>query len=429
MRIWIVNNYAIPPQFGGLVRHFYFSKFLSAMGHDVRIFTGSQVHNTTYNFVDSSHLLKEMTFDDVPYTYVRTMGYTKNNWRRIVNMLQFSRRCKKAMCKLYAAGEHPDVIYASSPVPFSSKSAMSFAKQHQIPFLFEVRDLWPQSLVEYGNLRKKLYLKPIVEALYALEHRLYRGADRILFTMPGGTEYLRDRGWNDVDVHKCVHVNNGVDLAEYRRHQEQSHYYDENLDDPLTFKVVYMGSIRMTYGLDVMLDVAKRSKDVLPKVRFLFYGDGTELTRLRERVKTEAITNVRFKGKVKKEDIPSILMRADVTLAHNRATPITRYGASNNKFFEYLACGAPMLSTVKTKGSLVVEHQLGIETENQDVETIVEALFRLTKLTSQERKAIRDREEALVQSFDYSVLAAQLESILHDMISDASKKKQSRRKE
>lgn len=416
MRIWIVNNYAIPPRFGGLVRHFYFSKYLRAKGHDVRILTGSQVHNTTYNFVDSGKLLKEVTFDGVPYTYVHTMGYTKNNWRRIVNMVQFSFRCKKAMRKLMAEGERPDVIYASSPVPFSSKSAMSFAKQNHIPFVFEVRDLWPQSLVEYGNLNAKPYTKPIVAALYALEHTLYRGADRIVFTMSGGLRYLQDRGWNDVASTKCIQVNNGVDLEEFRRNQQQVHYADVELDDPSTFKVVYMGSIRMTYDLDVMLDVAKRCQKELPQVRFLFYGGGTELSHLNERIAKEQITNAVFRGKVRKEEIPSILMRADATLAHNRATAITHYGSSNNKLFEYLAAGAPILSTVKTEESLVVKHNIGIETEDQKTETIVSALSKLTRLTPQERDAIRIREEKLVKEYDYSHLSLRMEKLFQSLI-------------
>ncbi|MBY0585202.1 glycosyltransferase family 4 protein [Murdochiella sp. Marseille-P8839] len=418
MRIWIVNNYAIPPRFGGLVRHFYFSKYLRARGHDVRILTGSQVHNTTYNFVEPGQLLNEVTFDGVPYTYVRTMGYTKNNWRRVVNMVQFSSRCKKAMRKLMAEGERPDIIYASSPVPFSSKSAMSFAKRYDIPFVFEVRDLWPQSLVEYGNLNKKPYLKPMIAPLYALEHSLYRGADRLLFTMSGGPDYLRDRGWNDVDVTKCIQVNNGVDLAEFRRNQEKVRYNDLDLDDRSTFKVVYMGSIRMTYGLDVMLDVAKCCQTELPNVRFLFYGGGTELPHLNERIEQEHITNAQFKGRVKKEEIPSILLRADVTLAHNRATAITRYGTSNNKLFEYLAAGAPILSTVKTHGSLIAERNLGVETENQNVETIVSALAKLTRLTPEERETIRQREQALVQEYDYRALSLKMERIFASLLEE-----------
>lgn len=423
MRIWIVNNYAIPPCFGGLVRHFYFSKYLRAMGHDVRILTGSQVHNTTYNFVQPGELLNEVTFDGVPYTYVRTMGYTKNNWRRIVNMMQFSFRCKKAMRKLLAEGERPDVIYASSPVPFSSKSAMSFAKRHHIPFLFEVRDLWPQSLVEYGNLNEKPYTKPVVAALYALEHALYRGANRIVFTMAGGTTYLHDRGWTDIPEEKCVQINNGVDLQEFHHNAQQVRCEDPDLDDPSTFKVVYMGSIRMTYGLDVMLDVANRCLEELPNVRFLFYGGGTELTHLNERIKRENITNASFKGKVKKEEIPSILMRADVTLAHNRATAITRYGSSNNKLFEYLAAGAPILSTVKTEGSLVVTQDIGIETEDQNVETIVKALIALTRLTPKERDAIRGKEASLVREYDYPHLSLQMEKIFQSMIDEATNDK------
>lgn len=415
MRIWIVNNYAIPPRFGGLVRHYYFSKYLRAKGHEVRILTSSQVHNTTYNFVEPGQLMKEVCFDSVPYVYVRTSAYTKNDARRIINMMQFSLRCKRAMEQLYQAGEHPDVIYASSPLPMSSKSAMTFAKKHGIPFLFEVRDLWPQSLVEYGHLQHKIYLKPVIAALYHLEHALYAGADRILFTMEGGSDYIYDKGWDDVDLTKCVHVNNGVDLDEFAHNLDTVHYEDKDLDDPHTFKVIYMGSIRPTYGLDRILEVAKRCKNEMQDVRFYFYGGGTELDRLRHRVQDEAITNVSFKGKVKKQEIPSILTRADVTLAHNRRMPITKYGTSNNKFFEYLASGATILSTVKSNHSLIRQYHLGVETEDQDVETILNAISRLRAMPEAERKATKERAETLAKNFDYRRLTDDLEKILIEM--------------
>ncbi len=412
MRIWIVNNYAIPPQYGGLVRHFYFSKYLRAHGHEVRIFTGSQIHNTSYNFVDPGHLIKEMVVDGVPYSYVRTISYTKNNWRRVLNMLQFSYRCRQAMEMLDREGEHPDVIYASSPLPMAAKSALTFARHHKVPFVFEVRDLWPESIVEYGHLEHQLWSKPMISALYHLEHALYRGADANIFTMEGGADYLREHRWTDVPLDRVYSINNGVDLQDFNANLQHFTYTDPDLDDEATFKIVYVGSIRMIYHLDQMLDVALRIRNRLPQVRFFFYGDGPERARLEKRVKEEAISNVFFKGKVNKEMIPSILKRADVGLAHNNRMPLARFGTSNNKLFDYLAGGVPVLSTVKSNYSLIEREKIGVETEEQTVESISEAIRYLVELPEEERRAMGQRAAELAKEYDYRRLTEKLEAIL-----------------
>lgn len=416
MRLWIVNNYSIPPRFGGLVRHYYFSKFLRERGHDVRIITGSQIHNTDKNFADPGKLIKEMVIDGVPYTYVNTMSYTKNNHRRVINILQFTERCVKAMQQIYDTGERPDVILASSPLPTSAKSALRFAKRHQIPFVFEIRDLWPQSLVEYSHLEKRPYLKPIISVLYRLEHALYRDADANIFTMAGGADYIRDRGWDDIDLATVHQVNNGVDLEEFQTNLKNVHYDDPDLDDPTTFKIIYMGSIRPTYSLDLILDVAKSLMSELPQVRFYLYGGGTEVERLRQRCAEEHITNTKIKGRVQKEEIPSILVRADLNLLQNRAVPLLKYGSSNNKLFEYLAAGVPILSTVRSRYSLIHDRHCGIETPDQSIEAIRASIREALAWTDEERASIQQNAQTVAAEYDYRALSVRLEGILENLI-------------
>ena len=97
MNVWIINHYAIPPSMGGLVRHYYFSKFLRQMGHTVRIFTASEIHNTNINMIRDSSLYKEQEMDGVPYTYLKTRDYSGNGLSRIYNMLEFPLRIQQAV--------------------------------------------------------------------------------------------------------------------------------------------------------------------------------------------------------------------------------------------------------------------------------------------------------------------------------------------
>ena len=123
MRVWIINHYAIPPSMGGLVRHYYFSKFLRERGHQVRIFTASEIHNTDINMIRDGALYREETMDGVPYTFLKTRDYSGNGLSRIINMLEFPLRIQQAVNRFARAGERPDVIYTSAPTIFAAASA------------------------------------------------------------------------------------------------------------------------------------------------------------------------------------------------------------------------------------------------------------------------------------------------------------------
>ena len=146
MRVWIINHYAIPPSMGGLVRHYYFSKFLRERGNQVRIFTASEIHNTDINMIRDGALYREETMDGVPYTFLKTRDYSGNGLSRIINMLEFPLRIQQAVNRFARAGERPDVIYTSAPTIFAAASAVIAAKRLKVPCVVEVRDIWPESI-------------------------------------------------------------------------------------------------------------------------------------------------------------------------------------------------------------------------------------------------------------------------------------------
>ncbi len=211
MNVWIVNHYAIPPSMGGLVRHYYFSKYLQKKGHSVKIFTSSKIHNTDINMIRDKSLYREEMEDGVEYTFVRSRDYKGNGMDRVINMMDLPFKTWKAMKRFYKK-EKPDVIYTSSPDLFVALFALLFGRKHKIPVVVEVRDLWPESIVEYNGMSR---MNPIIQVLYQLEKWIYVHADQLIFTMPGGKEYICDKGWTKkVNINKVNHVNNGVDLAE-----------------------------------------------------------------------------------------------------------------------------------------------------------------------------------------------------------------------
>lgn len=97
MNVWIVNHYAIPPSMGGLVRHYYFSKYLQKNGHTVKIFTSSKIHNTDINMIRDKSLYKEEIVDGIEYTFVKSRDYKGNGLQRILNMVELPFQMWKTM--------------------------------------------------------------------------------------------------------------------------------------------------------------------------------------------------------------------------------------------------------------------------------------------------------------------------------------------
>lgn len=405
--VWIINHYALTPAQGGLCRHYYFAKELQKRGWNVRIFTSSAIHNTDINMIsEGESFFKDVDYEGVHYTYLKSGSYHGNGIGRIRNMLGFAFHIKK-IWKAYKH-EKPDVIYTSSPDLFTAWKAETLAKKHGLTCVAEVRDLWPLSIVEYKNISPK---NPAIIALYRMEKRIYKRADALIFTMPGGAEYIRDKKWTkSVDVNKIFNVNNGIDVALQEEQRQKYFYEDADLCDKSKFKVVYAGSVREVNDVGKLVDCAKQLQNT--DIRFIVFGDGTQKAMLEKRVADEHINNVVFKGRVDKKYIPSICEQADVNVINVRQTGVSKYGVSWNKLFDYMNAGKPILSTVKVNFDLIEKYRCGIACDKQDTDTIVSALLKLHSLPQNEYAAMCERAKAAAKDFDYSVLTDKMEQAI-----------------
>lgn len=336
MNIWLINHYAVPPKYYPLARTTNFAKYLMRMGHTVTIFAASSVHNSDLNLITDDSLYREDTVDGIRYVYVRCRSYRGNGKQRIINMFEFSRRLPQVV-KHY---DRPDAVLASSATPPACMAGLRIAKKYGARAVAEISDLWPLSFVDYGMISAK---NPALIPMYAYEKRMYQYADAVIFTMEGAYDYIVEKGWDkDIPKEKVHYINNGVDLELFRYNREHYQIEDEDLNNPDIFKVVYTGSIRKVNNLGLLLDAAKEVKD--PKVKFLVWGDGDELSALRQRVIDEDIQNVVFKGRVEKKYVPHIVSESSLNIAHNTPSLLFRFGISFNKIFDYMAAEKPILS-------------------------------------------------------------------------------------
>ena len=352
MRIWLINHYAVPPQYYPLARQNYFAKYLMRAGHEVTIFAASTVHNSDKNLIEDDTPYREDVVDEVHYVLIRCKGYHGNGVSRILNMLEFARKLP-GVCDKYP---RPDAIVATSMPPMSCAAGIKLARKYGCRGIAEIADLWPESLIAYGIAGPR---NPAVLWLRRLEKWIYTKADAVVFTAEGAYDYIKEQHWEkEVPQSKVFYINNGVDLELFDYNKEHFRVEDKDLDDPDIFKVVYTGSIRQVNNLGLLLDAAKAVKD--PRVRFLIWGDGDERPMLEQRVKDENIGNVVFKGRVEKKFVPSIVSRADVNYIDPFSDSVSKYGISSNKLFEYFAAGKPILVQARERYNPVKTYHAGI---------------------------------------------------------------------
>ena len=359
MRIWLINHYAVPPKYYPLARPTLFAKNLIKMGHEVRIFAASTVHNSDLNLIEDGSLWRDEVVDGVPYTYIFCKNFKGNGARRFLNLLEFAWKLPK-VTKHYDA---PDAIVSTSMPPPSCAVGLWLAKhRYHCKAVAEIADLWPESLVSYGMAGK---YHPLVLTLRRLEKWIYKTADRIVFTMFGAYDYIKEQGWeNTIPITKVRFINNGVQLDLFDQQIKDNQFIDSDLDDPNTYKVVYTGSLRRAnFPFLQFFDALKLlPPNEFARMSFIIYGKGELVEELQQRCDKNGWGNVHFKGYVEKKYVPYILSKCNMNVLDNApaGSTVMKYGGSQNKLFDYLASGHPTLCGENPKISALEDKVCGV---------------------------------------------------------------------
>ncbi len=404
MDIWLINHYAVPPQYYPLARQANFAKHLLRMGHSVTIFCASTVHNSDKNLITDGSRWREEIVDGVHYVYIKCKNYQGSGLKRVYNICEFAWKLP-GICKRF---RKPDAIVATSMPPTSCAVGVWLARKYGCKGVAEIADLWPESIVAYGVAGRK---NPAVIVLRWLEKWIYKKADAVVFTMENAYDYIIEQGWEtEIPREKVFYINNGVELEEFQYNREHFVVEDTDLSDPEAFKVVYTGAIRKVNNLGILLDVAKCVQN--PKIKFLIWGDGDERDFLQQRVKDENITNVIFKGRVEKKYVPSIVSRADLNMAHNNPSPLFRFGISFNKVFDYLAAGRPILCDFPCRANPAVAMGAARAVEEPTPEAIANEIEKFAQLPQAEYQALCQGANAGAEIYSFKNLTQELVSVI-----------------
>ena len=265
------------------------------------------------------------------------------------------------------AQRRPDVVVGTSPQLLAGVAALTVARMKRRPFVFEVRDLWPESISAVGAASG-----PLVRLLERVADTLYREAALIVSVTESFVRILAERG---ISRDRLVVVRNGVDLETFHVRPRDEGLLKSLGVDPNRFVATYVGTLGMAHALSSVLECAELTRD--EPVQYLLVGDGAEKPALETRTTERGLANVTFTGKLPREMIPRVLSSSDAVLVHLRDDPLFRT-VIPSKIFEAMAAGRPIVLGVRGESAeIVTEAEAGIVVKPEFPPELAAAVTRL----------------------------------------------------
>jgi glycosyltransferase involved in cell wall biosynthesis len=399
--IWIVNHYAISPDLPGGTRHFDFACELVKKGYRVKIFACDIIlgKNKEHAKLEEKESYSVENIKGVEFIWVRAATYERNNWRRAWNMLTFSYNCYKIGCKFK---DKPEVIIGSSPHPFAAFAAAKLAQKMKVRFFLELRDLWPQALIDIGKFNE---YHPFIKLMRLLEKYLYKSANKIIVLAEGSIDYLK-KEW-EVSEYKILYLPNGVHLDNFSCKKDREilrkHY---NFGK---FTLIYTGAHGPSNALDTILKAADRLEKN-KEIEIVLVGDGIVKKKLIEQAREMRLNNVRFLRPIPKAEIPKILMAADAAIFTLKKTKVHSYAISPNKVFDYMAAQKPIICAVEgVIAKKVDKFRCGITVPAENDKLLAETIIKLKNTSKPElRRMGKNGYKEILKNYSRVKLAKKL---------------------
>jgi glycosyltransferase involved in cell wall biosynthesis len=398
----IHQSFASLGEAGG-TRHHELARYLAGCGHRVTIITSSISYLSGKPQIGASDRGNKVEMDGERITILRTYTYNaihRSFIHRVLAFLSF-------MISSFIAGlgvRSVDLVWGTSPPIFQGITAWLLARLKRVPFLFEVRDLWPAFAIQVGVLKQPL----LIRASLALERFLYAHADRVMVNSPGFIEHVRERGARRIEL-----IPNGADPAMFQPESRGESFREQH---HLTgrFVVLYAGAHGLSNDLGIVVEAAGLL-EADPEIQIVFLGDGKEKPALVASAQSRGLKNVHFLPPVPKTEMGDVLAAADACLAILKPIPLyaTTYP---NKVFDYMAAGRPVVLAIDGVIREVVESSgAGIAIKPGDAVELAGAVRRLAGLPDRGRSMGAAGRQCIERDFSRVNLARQLAFLLEEM--------------
>jgi colanic acid biosynthesis glycosyl transferase WcaI len=409
MRILYLSQYFPPEPGAPAARVSELAKAWVEAGHEVTVLTAMPNHPTGVippEYAGKRFVREQWHGVDVCRTWIYAAA-NKGLTKRSLAYASFS--LSASMLAHWRVPE-PDVVLATSPQLLCGVAGAAVAAFKRKPFVLEVRDLWPESIVAVGALPRR---HPVIKSLEVVEKGLYRAADHIVVVTDAFKANLESRG---VPGRKLSVIKNGVDLTRFKPADRRTGLRDK-LGWHDKFVCAYIGTHGMAHGLDAVLDTALHLLSD-ERIRFLFVGEGAERTRLQKRIDEEGISNTTMLGVLPRDAMNEIYATADLCLVPLRKTELFTT-VIPSKIFEIFGMARPILLSVDGEARSIVEGaEGGRYVPPEDVPQMVAGIQYYADNQAEAVKAGVRGEVFVRREFDRSHLAADYVAALERVLAD-----------
>ncbi len=408
-RVWIVNHYAgDPADTASGSRHFSLARRLAQLNWEPVIVAASVEHNTGRQRLTGRAPIGTTRRDGVTFRWLRTSTYSGNSAGRVINILQFTRALLGR--RWHADLPAPDVVIGSTVHPLAALAASRIARRYGVPFIFEIRDLWPQTLIDMGKIS---HSGIVAMLLRRVERMLCDRAVRVVTLLPHAGSYLQERG---VPPEKVIWLSNGTDVSDF------ANVPPRTTDGPNTF--LYFGSLGNANGVDAIV----RGFDTLMRAtgetdaRLVIVGSGPRRDELVRLADTLGVSErVEFRPAVPKAEIPAMVAIADTLVLNVLDLPVYRFGISLNKLFDYMASGRPIIMATGASNNPVQDSEGGICVPANDPDSLASAMRQVLDATEEQRAAWgRNAAAYAAANFDYQTLGTRLDGLLREVLGNSA---------
>ncbi len=402
MHILLIHQaFAALDEAGG-TRHFEMAEYLARSGHRITIIASPVSYITGKARGGKVHWVERQKISE-SIQILRTYTYPalhRSFFHRVLSFLSF-------MVSSFLVGwsvRQVDLVWGTSPPLFQGITAWILARLKRVPFLFEVRDLWPSFAVAVGVLKNPL----LITASRGLERFLYRHADRVMVNSPGFIDHVSQNGARWVEL-----IPNGVDPAMFDpqadgREFRQQHNFGDH------FVALYAGAHGLANDLGVLLQAAAQLR-CQEQILFVLVGDGKEKAALQTQARTQELSNVVFLPSVSKAEMCAVLAAADACLAILK--PIKEFATTYpNKVFDYMAAGKPVVLVIDGVIRQVVEQAgAGVAVPPGDSQALAAILLQLAQNPDRAHQMGLAGREYVTKYFNRSELSEKLALLLEEM--------------
>lgn len=303
----------------------------------------------------------------------------------------------------------PDLVIATSPQLLVALSGWWLAKCKRVPFVFEVRDLWPESLAAVGMGKENSLL---YRALSKIAGFLYRQCDHVVVVTPAFEDHLVEH-WQ-VPREKISVIENGVETQLFAPTAPADMRRKLGIDEK--FVVSYIGTMGMAHGLETVLEAAAQLREHSPEILFLLLGEGSEKERLALLAGERGLSNVRFLDQKPREKIPAYICASDVCLVLLKKNELFKT-VLPSKMLEFMSCGRAVILGVDGQARGILEEARGgLAIDPENARALANAICLLASNRKMAEAMGQEAREYIVRNFSRQQTAERYIRVLERML-------------